>query len=103
MGAMHDPKKRLTKLDKMTAEQKSAEAIKFWAAPDNAMFPAETLAIVFKKSLPWFQLKRCTGGGIPFLKSDKGRDVFYKKSDALAFFGKNQMHSTSATCSGINA
>ncbi|RYY79963.1 MAG: DNA-binding protein [Moraxellaceae bacterium] len=97
MGAT--AKKRLTKLDKMTPEQKAAEAIKFWAAPADAMFSPETLAIVFKKSLPWFQLKRCTGGGIPFSKPDKGRDVFYKKADALAYFDKNQMHSTSTPVS----
>lgn len=67
---------RLTKLDRMTTEEKAAEAIKFWAADGEATFTPEVLAIVYKKSLPWFQLKRCTGGGIPFYKD--GRTILYK-------------------------
>lgn len=106
MGAMKQPKnmvvtakKRLSKLDKMTPEQKAAEAIKFWAAPDDATFPPETLAVVFEMSLPWFQLKRCTGGGIPYSKPEKGRGVFYRKADAIAYFNKRKMDSTSTPVS----
>jgi hypothetical protein len=29
---------RLTKLDQMTSEEKAAEAIKYWAAPNDATF-----------------------------------------------------------------
>ena len=39
---------RLTKLDRMSIEQKTAEAIKFWASPIDAAFPPETIAITFE-------------------------------------------------------
>ncbi|RZG71869.1 DNA-binding protein [Acinetobacter wuhouensis] len=84
---------RLTKLDRMTVEQKTAEAINFWAADNNATFTPEVLSIVFKKSLPWFQLKRCTGDGIPFYK--EGRTILYKKEDAINYFSANKFESTS--------
>jgi hypothetical protein len=32
---------RLTKLDRMTSEEKAAEAIKYWAAPNDATFTPE--------------------------------------------------------------
>ena len=48
--------------------KKAGEAVKYWAAPDDAMFPQEPLAIVYNRSIAWFQLKRCTGGGIKFSK-----------------------------------
>lgn len=85
---------RLTKLDRMTTEEKAAEAIKFWAAPNNATFTQEVLAIVYKKSLPWFQLKRCTGDGIPFSKN--GRTILYTKQDAINYFSKQTFQSTSS-------
>ena len=85
---------RLTKLDQMTSEEKAAEAIKYWAAPNDATFPPEVLSIVYKKSLPWFQMKRCTGGGIPFSK--KGRTILYTKQDAIDYFSKETHQSTSS-------
>jgi hypothetical protein len=54
----------------------------------------EVLAIVYKKSLPWFQLKRCAGGGIPFSK--EGRTILYKKQDAMDYFSKQFHESTSS-------
>lgn len=84
---------RLTKLDRMTIEEKAAEAIKFWAADNEATFTTEVLAIVFEKSLAWFQLKRCAGGGIPYYK--QGRTILYKKQDAIEFFSANRYHHTS--------
>ena len=78
---------RLTKLDRMSIEQKTAEAIKFWASPVDAAFPPETIAITFEVSLPWLQLKRCDGGGIPYTKPKGTRKVLYKKADVLDFFG----------------
>nr|WP_314367671.1 DNA-binding protein [uncultured Acinetobacter sp.] len=85
---------RLTKLDQMTSEEKAAEAIKYWAAPKDATFTPEVLAIVYKKSLSWFQLKRCAGGGIPFSK--EGRTILYKKQDAMDYFSKQFHESTSS-------
>jgi hypothetical protein len=32
----------------MTSEEKAAEAIKYWAAPNDATFTPEVLAIVYK-------------------------------------------------------
>lgn len=85
--------KRLTKLDRMTTEEKTAEAINFWAADNEATFTPEVLSIVFKKSLAWFQLKRCTGDGVPFYK--EGRTILYKKQDAIDFFASKKYDSTS--------
>ncbi|MCH7380648.1 DNA-binding protein [Acinetobacter higginsii] len=85
---------RPTKLDRMSQEEKAAEAIKYWAAPNDATFTPEVLAIVYKKSLPWFQLKRCVGGGIPFSK--EGRTILYIKQDAIDYFSKKKHTSTSS-------
>jgi hypothetical protein len=59
------------------------------------------LAIVYKKSLPWFQLKRCAGGGIPFSK--EGRTILYKKQDAMDYFSKqfHERHHQPLTFSGF--
>lgn len=84
---------RLTKLDRMSNERRAAEAIRFWAAPSEATFSTEVLAVVFSKSLPWFQLKRCAGGGIPYYK--QGRTILYKKQDALDFFSARKLNNTS--------
>ena len=85
---------RLTKFDRMNNEEKAAEAIKYWAAPNDATFTPEGWAIGYKKSLPWFQLKRCAGGGIPFSK--EGRTILYKKQDAIDYFSKQFHESTSS-------
>lgn len=84
---------RLTKLDRMTTEEKAAEAIKYWAAHEEATFTPEVLSIVYHKSLPWFQLKRCTGGGIPYFK--EGRTILYKKKDVIQYFETTKVSSTS--------
>ncbi len=86
---------RLTKLDKMTSEEKAGEAIKYWAANADATFTQEVLAIVYKKSLAWFQLKRCTGDGIPYYK--EGRTILYKKQDAIKYFEATRLKNTSQT------
>jgi len=85
--------KRLTKLDRMTPEEKLTENHRFWASPNTALFPPETIAIVFDVSLSWLQVKRCTGGGIPFIKGL--RKVHYQKSDVLEFFDKEKLQNTS--------
>jgi hypothetical protein len=97
MGAMiNNGKKRVSKFDKMTNEQKTAECIKFWAAPNDALFTQETLACVFNKSISWFQLKRCTGGGIPYHKEPRQRSILYKKSDAIEYFSPSTKQNTSS-------
>lgn len=84
---------RLTKLDRMTVKEKVEETIKFWAADNNATFAPEVLAIVFEKSLTWFQFKRCAGGGIPYYK--QGRTILYKNKMQWSFFlQKTAKHTT---------
>lgn len=85
---------RLTKLDRMSIEQKTAEAIEFWSSPIDATFPPETIAIAFKVSLPWLQLKRCDGGGIPYHKPEGTRKVLYRKADVLNFFNSKKLQHT---------
>ncbi|WP_416376708.1 DNA-binding protein [Acinetobacter sp. FDAARGOS_515] len=85
--------KRLNKLDQMTSEEKLVHAKQFWIAPNDAVFPPETIAVVFNVSLSWLQLKRCTGGGIPFIKG--ARKVSYQKSDAIEYFNRQKLKSTS--------
>ena len=86
--------KRLNPLDKMTDHQQAAEAVKFWMAPDDAMFPPATIAIILKRSLSWLQNKRCTGDGIPFTKPDGNKIVYYQKADVLEYIKKNKMEHT---------
>ena len=85
---------RLTKLDRMSVEQRVAEAIMFWASPIEAAFRPETIAITFEVSLPWLQLKRCNGDGIPFLKPAGTRKLLYKKADVIDFFHSRKLKHT---------
>lgn len=86
--------KRLNKLDKMSNEDRVAETERFWVSPDDALFSSEIIALVFDVSIPWLQLKRCTGGGIPYIKSGPRR-VLYKKKDAVDYFDKDTvLHTT---------
>jgi hypothetical protein len=88
--------KRLTKLDRMTDAQKNAEVSKYWAAPEEATFTQETLALVYCRSIAWFQMKRCTGNGIKFSKAIGTRSILYCKRDARAYFEVTPVESTSA-------
>lgn len=88
------PKKRLTRLDRMTADEKLIETNRFWSSPNTAYFPPETIAIIFNVSLSWLQFKRCTGGGIPFTKAG-ARKVRYQKQDILEFFDQQKLTNTS--------
>lgn len=85
--------KRLNKVERMTAEEKIAETTRFWKSPDDALFPPETIAIVFDVSLAWLQVKRCSGSGIPFTKGV--RKIHYKKSDAIEYFDRGKVQNTS--------
>lgn len=84
---------RLTKLDRMTPEEKLTETSRFWSSPMNAYFPPETIALVFNVSLSWLQLKRCTGSGIQFTKVGS-RKIRYQKEDALEFFDQKKIQNT---------
>lgn len=86
--------KRLNKLDRMSAEEKSLAIKSFWDAPNDAPFPPETIALAFNVSLPWLQLKRCAGDGIPFIKLTE-RKVRYQKQDVISFFSSKKLSSTS--------
>ncbi|RKG33443.1 DNA-binding protein [Acinetobacter guerrae] len=85
--------KHPSKLERMTTDDKLVHSKQFWDAPNNAFFPPETIAIVFNVSMSWLQLKRCTGGGIPFTKG--ARKVSYQKSDAIEYFNRQKLKSTS--------
>jgi len=80
--------KRLTKLDRMSQEEKDSVTQSFWNAPDEAVFPPEAVAVVFSISLSWLQAKRCKGDGIPFTKIEGTRKVLYVKKDVTAYFNK---------------
>ncbi|MDQ8951981.1 DNA-binding protein [Acinetobacter rudis] len=85
---------KLTKLDQISPEERLSETQRFWVSPDDALFPSKTIALVFDVSIPWLQLKRCTGDGIPYVKSGPRR-VLYKKKDAVEFFNKKTvLHTT---------
>lgn len=86
--------KRLTKLDRMTSEEKLIETSRFWSSPMDAYFPPETIAIIFDVSLSWLQLKRCTGHGIQFTKVGS-RKIRYQKEDVIEFFDQQKLCNTS--------
>jgi hypothetical protein len=88
--------RRQTKLARMTEDQKSAEVLLYWSAPEDAVFSQETLAIVYNRSIAWFQLKRCSGGGIKFCKAVGTRSIVYRKSDARNYFEGRFVEHTSA-------
>ncbi|MEB4800563.1 DNA-binding protein [Acinetobacter soli] len=85
--------KRPTKIDRMTPEEKLVHTKQFWIAPNDAVFPPETIAVVFNVSLSWLQLKRCTGDGIPYTKG--ARKISYQKSDVIDYFDRKKLNSTS--------
>lgn len=89
---------RLTKIDRMTAEDLLIETNRFWNSPNDAYFPPETVAVVFNVSLSWLQLKRCVGGGIPFTKAS-ARRIRYQKQDILEFFDQKKLNNTSTMSS----
>ena len=84
---------RLTKIDRMTSEEKDNAIQKFWKLPENAMFPPEIVALVCDVSLSWLQVKRCKGDGIPFIKIGE-RKIGYMKKDVLDFFENKKFTNT---------
>ncbi|MCE5180501.1 MAG: DNA-binding protein [Betaproteobacteria bacterium] len=68
------------------ASSKPVDTADFWKAPPEARFNQKVVARVIDYSEAWLEIKRCKGGGIPFVK-DKGGRVFYLKSDVLEWMG----------------
>lgn len=84
---------RLTKIDKMSTEQKSTLITDYRNAPNDAEFTPEVIALAYNVSLAWLQKKRCEGGGIPFSKPT-AKTILYKKQDVLDFMENNRMKHT---------
>ena len=80
----------ISKIKRMTDVEKSQVIETYHNASDEAVFPPETLFLVYGFSLPWLQKKRCEGGGIPFFKPTP-KKVFYKKSDVIEYINNNRM------------
>ena len=86
--------KRMTKLDRMTSEEKAAVADQFWKSQDDVCFPPEAIAVVLDVSPSWLQWKRCAGDGIPFTKISE-RKVRYIKSDVVEYYNQRKVNHTS--------
>ncbi|WP_287906579.1 DNA-binding protein [Acinetobacter sp.] len=85
---------RLSKFDRMTAEEKAQEVNRFWNSSDDVCFPPETVAAVLEVSPSWLQAKRCSGGGIPFTKISE-RKIRYIKADIVDYYNKRKVNHTS--------
>lgn len=84
---------RLTKLDKMTAEEKEKVILYYNQSDHESEHPPETLALVYGFSLPWLQKKRCEGGGIHFSKPT-AKTILYKKAHVLEYLDENRLSHT---------
>ncbi|EXF56028.1 hypothetical protein J502_2897 [Acinetobacter sp. 1294596] len=87
---------RLTKLARMSAEEKAAAKKEFEEASSESYFPPEVIALAFGVSEAWLQKTRSNGDGIPFSKPRGLRRVQYQKKDALRYFERSKLISTSA-------
>lgn len=85
--------RRLTKLDRMSNDEKRDLISDYRSAPDDADFPPEVLSLVYGFSLPWLQKKRCEGGGIPFFKPTS-KTVLYKKLDIVEYVNNQRLSHT---------
>ena len=54
------------------------------AFPDDQPVTEHYVAARLQKSRAWVQLKRCTGGGPKFHRTDTGK-IFYRKRDIEAY------------------
>jgi hypothetical protein len=84
---------RLTKLDRLSNEEKQSLIIDYRNAPDDSDFPPEVLSLVYGFSLPWLQKKRCEGDGIPFYKPN-AKIVLYKKQDVIEWVNNQRLSHT---------
>lgn len=85
---------RLSKFERMTAEEKAQEVERFWKSQDDVPFPPETVAAVLEVSPSWLQAKRCSGGGIPFTKISE-RKIRYIKADIVEYYNQRKVNHTS--------
>ncbi|WP_347460331.1 DNA-binding protein [Acinetobacter thermotolerans] len=84
---------RLTKLDKMTQEEKTAVIEDYRNAPDDAMFPPEAIALTCHISLSLLQKMRCEGTGPVFSKLS-AKTILYKKEDVLNWITEREQKRT---------
>ncbi|KAF1025025.1 MAG: hypothetical protein GAK29_02194 [Acinetobacter bereziniae] len=84
---------RLTKLDRMSNEEKKALIDDYRNAPTDSDFSPEVLSLVYGFSLPWLQKKRCEGNGIPFFKPT-AKIVLYKKQDVIDWVNSQRLSHT---------
>ena len=84
---------RLTKLDRLSAEEKKMLVDDFRNAPEDSDFSPKVIALAYGFSLPWLQKKRCEGGGIPFFKPTS-KTVLYKKKDVVEYINNHRMMHT---------
>lgn len=63
---------------------KAVDTAEFWKAPPEARFNQKVVAKVIDYSEAWMEIRRCKGGGIPYVK-DPGGKVFYLKRDVLTW------------------
>lgn len=87
---------RLSKLARMTIEEKTQAFERFEQASSESLFPPEIIALVFNVSESWLQKMRSLGGGIPFSKPNGINRVQYQKHDVVNYFTENKRQSTSA-------
>lgn len=84
---------RLTKLDKMTQEEKIAVVDDYRNAADDVMFPPEAIALVYHMSLSLLQKMRCDGTGPVFSKLS-AKTILYKKKDVLNWLKECEQNHT---------
>ncbi|MFH7808824.1 DNA-binding protein [Acinetobacter sp. BSP-153] len=81
---------RLTKLDRLSVEERKALVEDFRNSPDDGLFTPEAVSLACGFSISWLQKKRCEGGGIPFSKPTV-RTILYKKQDVLDYVNNHRM------------
>lgn len=84
---------RLTKIDKMTEEQRVSAVNGFMNATPEESFRPEVVALYLGVSLAQLQKLRCIGGGPCFCKPT-GRTILYKKQDVLDWINQSRMKHT---------
>jgi hypothetical protein len=78
------------RLDKRAAKI-VAESERNGGRPDD-LLTEDDMCVWFDRCKAWFQIKRSTGGGPPFLRL--GRSIRYRRSDVLAWLDSRVAKST---------
>lgn len=81
---------------------KAIDTAEFWKAPPEARFNQKVVAKVIGYSEAWMEIKRCKGGGIPFVK-DRGGKVFYLKRDVLGWMDAGGKFESTSQYAGAEA